>query len=153
MNKKAFLGTVFAIIFIAAMSVGLYVFFDRYDAYDEGITFDTIGDGGYKDEVDGFDLMLLSFLRTKKGDFTIIDHIRLGNSDAVEEEVGEVFGNLCRGKNQCAWAFVAEDFGVGIGSIPNDVEYFPYYKEAVVEVPVLNGDNAEIRLVVYARSR
>jgi len=156
MNKKAFLGTVFAILVIVAMAVGLFIFFQRFNAYDKGITFESISDGDYKKDADDLDLMLLSFLRTKETDqkFTNMDHIRLKDQDFIEQKAKNTFERLCYGKSFCGWSFEAKDFEIKIGTIPENHLGILDVRKAIIKVPVTEGERikeGEIKLAVYTK--
>jgi len=150
------LGTVFAIIFIVAIAVGLFIFFQKFNSYDKGITFESIVDGEYKGDVDDLDLMLLSFLRTKEvgEDFTNMEFIRLKNEELIKIRAKNTFDRLCYGKSFCGWVFDAEDFGIKLGTIPENNLGFLDVRKAEVKVPIVEGQRTkegDIILAVYTR--
>ncbi len=152
MNKKAFLGTLMAIVFITVAAVGFYIFFYQYYTYDEGVSFETLKDGAYLKEVDDLDLMLISFLRTKEDGFTMLEHIRTGNHDFVRGKAVEVFSILCQGKQDCWWELSADDFNFNANGPSNSEGYSPLQREAELKIPVLEGDmivDKKIKLLLY----
>jgi len=134
MNKKATIfGTIGAFMVVTLIAGIFYFFFNNSVRAEIDTTFETID---AESNIDDLDFVLMSLLRTKEGDFTILDHL-LMDDQIGKDRVREVFSDLCLGIEECYWEFKFENFRVG--SCVNKLNINPdeiYETKRVIKVKV-----------------